>query len=169
MNLTQAVSYFVEPGYIYFSTQPASIRTVLGSCVTVCLWDKRLKYGGMTHFLYPRTHVAAQATPRYGNVAIAALLRIMEEAGCRHSDIVAQIFGGAQPAEDGNQSGGEENVRVAQTVLSRSKITVISQDVGGVMGRKLVFDTGTGHVVVLKVHRVRQSDWLAAAGSRTPR
>ena len=71
---------FLEPGFIDVSSQ-ATVRTVVGSCVAVCR-DRKLRYGGMNHFIRPMTHIKQEATPKYGNVAVAALVRIMEDAGC---------------------------------------------------------------------------------------
>lgn len=158
MSVPQTSNYYLEPGYIYFSRTPSLVRTVVGSCVAVCMWDRQLRYGGMNHFLHPATHDPDTATPRFGNVATAALLKIMEEAGCRRKDLVAQISGGASP--DGTASSiGEENVKAARDMLERKGIPVVSEDVGGSMGRKIVFDTGTGELVVMKVHKIRSTDW----------
>ena len=159
MELTRAISYHLEPGYIYVSRRPATVRTVVGSCVAVCLWDKALQYGGMNHFLYPAIREPAHATPQYGNVATAALVQIMEELGCRRDDLVAQIFGGGSPDGARRPTAGDENVRVAHEVLARKGVPVVSEDTGGTMGRKILFDTGTGQSVVIKVHTLRSSDW----------
>ena len=152
--------YCLEPGYIFFSKQAIVIRTVLGSCVSVCLWDRKLRYGGMNHFLYPEIYEATKATPQFGNVATTALLNIMEEAGCKRQDLAAQIFGGGYPEETSGTNIGRENVNIARRILSRKGITVVSEDVEGTLGRKILFDLKTGHVAVLKVHKVRNSDWV---------
>ena len=90
-------AYLLEPGYIYVSLSPSVVRAVVGSCVAVCLWDRRRTFGGMNHFLYPAAPSRAAATARYGNVAVAALVRLMEDSGSRRGDLVAQIYGGARP------------------------------------------------------------------------
>lgn len=155
------IDYLLEPGYIYFSKQPVSVRTVLGSSVAVCVWDSRQCCGAINHFLYPSTDDVTETTPRYGNAAVTAMLNIMEDEGCRPADLVAQIFGGGDQ-ENRNGSGlGLRNVEVARSILARRGVKVVSEDVGGMMGRKIVFDIGTGHVAVLKVHRIRQTDWLS--------
>jgi chemotaxis protein CheD len=160
MDLASRAEYHLEPGYMYFSKGPALVRAVVGSCVAVCIWDKALHYGGVNHFLHPATKSPQEATPRFGNVATTALIRLMEEAGCRREDLVAQITGGGFPeGGSGNDIGGE-NVRVAREILHRKGIPIISEDVGGSMGRKIVFDTATGQLAVLKVHKIRSTDWI---------
>ena len=160
-ELSQGESYYLEPGYIYFTRSSATIRTVVANCVAVCLWDRTLKYGGMNHFLRPFTRDRKDATACFGNIATSTLVRIMEEAGCKRQDIVAQIFGGGMPGKSDQDNIGKENIRVAREVLARKDIFVISQDVGGKMGRKIIFDTSTGETVVMKVHNVRESDWIS--------
>ncbi|HOZ46094.1 MAG TPA: chemotaxis protein CheD [Candidatus Hydrogenedentes bacterium] len=160
MKLTSPIDYYLEPGYIFFSKVAATARTVVGSCVVVCLWDKSLKYGAMGHYLFPMTRDPKEATARYGNVAIPELVRLMEEAGCTRTSLVAQILGGARPADSATCDIAEQNVALARDLLARKAIKVLSEDVGGTMGRKLVFNTGTGEVAVLKVHRLRRSDWM---------
>ena len=153
--------YYLQPGYIYCSPTRATVHTVVGSCVSVCIWDRRLMYGAMNHFLYPTTRDPQKATPVYGNVATAGLVRMMLEGGSQVEDLAAQILGGACPDNSISQPMGLENVRVARQVLERKDIAISSEDTGGVMGRKVAFDTGTGHVMVLKVHRIREDDWTS--------
>ena len=40
-------------GGVHASSEPTLIKTLLGSCVAVCLWDPRVQVGGMNHFLLP--------------------------------------------------------------------------------------------------------------------
>ena len=152
-------SYVLESGYVYFNKRNISVVTVLGSSVAVCIWDKILRYGGMNHFFFPFTKDASKATPRYGNVAIAALVKIMEEAGCKRSNMRAMIFGGAQKEGLTNEGIGYENVRIAREILNRKLVPIASEDTGGTMGRKVLFSTATGEAAVLKTHKIRESDW----------
>lgn len=161
LDLTGRPDYYLEPGHVCFSASPLVIRTVLGSCVAVCLWDEELRYGGAAHFSRPWARTPETATPHYGNAATIALIRAMEAAGSRLENLVAQLAGGASPDSPDKDDVGMANVAAAQRMLQRKGIAIASEDVGGTMGRKIVFDTHTGHLVVLKVHRVRETDWAA--------
>lgn len=153
--------FYLEPGYIYCATRPAQVHTVLGTCVAVCLWDRVLRFGGMNHFLLPQTTNQEEATPRYGNVATLELVNLMERAGSKRHNMLAHLVGGGRPIGFRGATLGEENIGIAKATLKRKGIRLGSEDVGGHMGRKVVFDTGTGHLMVLKVHKLRESDWLA--------
>jgi len=76
------LQHLLERGCIYVATGEGAVQTVLGSCVSVCLWDPEAHCGGMNHFIYPQTMRKEQATPKYGNVATMALIKLMCEEGC---------------------------------------------------------------------------------------
>lgn len=152
-----ASGFTLEPGHIYFTREIDVIRAVVGSCVCVCLWDRKLKYGGMNHYIRGSSK-GRQSTAEHGDAATLHLLRLFMEAGSESSNIVAQIFGAAVP-EDKTAFRNSEKVEAAKTVLRKRGIKVLSEDTGGSMGRKILFDTSSGEVAVLKVFRLRSEDW----------
>jgi len=154
--------YLLMPGFIYLNKGNSVIQAVLGTCVSVCLWDKKRRFGGMNNFLYPFTDDKHKATAKYGNVATITLIRMMEEAGCSKRDIIAQLFGGSSPEGEENSERrniGRENINVARKVLRSKGIKIVSEDIGGHTGRKIAFDVATGNVAVLRVMDIRDSDW----------
>jgi len=136
------------------------VKTVLGNCVSVCLWDDVLRYGGMNHFLYPRTKDKESATAMFGNIATKILIRKMYAVGSKPENLAAQIIGGANPEGKSDSSLGMENVNIARKILQKEKIKIKSEDIGGHLGRKVVFDVNNGHLMVIKVHKIRSSDWM---------
>lgn len=152
-------AYHLHPGYIYYSSEDTAIRTVVSNSVSVCLWDRQLKQGGMNHFLYPHTEVKKKSTPRFGNIATTALINTLEEGGSDKANLVAQIVGGASYTKTTNNIG-EKNISMARKILTKNDIPIISEDVGGELGRKVIFDLKTGHLLVVKVHQIRESDWV---------
>lgn len=133
------------------------IKTVLGSCVAVCLWDKKRKKGAMNHFIYPKA-TKSERNARYGNLSLAYMLKLMTGAGSNKSDLIAHIIGGA---DNSNLSSnvGKQNVRMAQKFLKKHNIQIVSEDVGGSIGKKVVFNTVTGEILVHKCMAIRESDW----------
>ena len=161
MQLTKRQTYHVEPGYVYFSTKATLLRAVVGSCVAVCLWDKHAKCGGMNHFIKPLAQDKEEATPVFGNAGIAALVKMMEDAGCNRTNVVAHILGGGSPDGETAPTLGDRNVAAAREMLKRKEISILAEDIGGAVGRKIAFDTGTGELAVLKTVNVRTGDWYA--------
>lgn len=143
---------FLHPGTLFVSKGLTTVSTILGSCVAVCLWDGVRRIGGINHYLLPFWNGDGLATPRYGNVAINRLLERMEMQGAHRPEIVAKVFGGAKINREagGLFLVGERNIQVAWELLRELEIPVAGYDVGGVRGRKVVFDTSTGIVQVTK-------------------
>ena len=154
----------VAPGHVVFTRDPATLSAVVGSSVAVCLWDRSEGWGGMNHFQHAMSPTARTATAIYADAAMLALLRLFKEAGCRSENLEAQIFGGAERMGE-NEGDAAEAVAVARERLEFHAIPIVSEDVGGALGRKIMFDTSTGEAVVLKTERIRQSDWATQRGS----
>lgn len=137
---------YLQPGQLIAAPEPLEISTVLGSCVAVCLWDRRRGQGGANHFLLP-SHGGAQASPRYGDVAVGQLVAALLALGSRRDDLVAKLFGGASviSAFRGvREQLGVRNVAVARHLLAQERVPVVAEDVGGQRGRKLIFHTDDG-------------------------
>lgn len=52
-----------------------------------------------------------------------------------------------------------ENIRIARSILREQRIKTISEDVGGSMGRKIVYNNFKNEGVVYKVNVLRSGDW----------
>lgn len=151
--------YFLQPGYIVVPDGGRSISAVIGSGVSLCLYDRKNKFGGMNLFLLPFINKKGKTTPIYGNVACVTLIRMMKEWGASTRHLEAQLFGGARYPNSPDRDIGQENVRTARKILSRYAISLVSEDVGGEKGRKVVFNSGTNETAVLKVDTLRNEDW----------
>ncbi len=137
---------FLQPGHLLVSATPLSVTTILGSCVTVCLWDPQKKVGGLNHFMLPILAGSITASARFGNVAMDELLEKMRAAGARLPFLQARVFGGACMFTQMQSEShlGAKNAEFALNYLTRRAIEVLQVDVGGNRGRKLIFDTETG-------------------------
>jgi len=140
---------YLHAGQLHAASAPTAITTVLGSCVSVCLYDPVTKVGGMNHFLLP-LHVDREQSPRFGTVAVPALVDAVLRAGGTRGGLVAKVFGGASVIAvlAKGRRLGDENAALALRLLEEARIPVLDHDVGGQRGRKLVFivDEGTAWV-----------------------
>ena len=163
MNANKALEvyrYHLEPGGVFTCGEPAMVSAVLGTCVAVCLHDRRLKIGGMNHFLYPKPKAFTRPNSQYATASIPALIKQMQRQGSRIQDIEAQIFGGGESINSIFRGDiGLKNVKIARKLLKKNGIRVISEDVGGLKGRRLIFHTGTNEALVMKTHRIRRGDY----------
>ncbi len=140
--------HYLHPGGLVVSCEPLRVTTILGSCVSVCLWDPRGRRGGLNHYLLPHWARAGVQSPRaFGNVALHDLVEGLLEAGGRREDLQARIYGGAcvlRAMRARHEHLGAANVSVARRFLRAAAIPVIEEDVGGQRGRRLVFCTDDG-------------------------
>jgi chemotaxis protein CheD len=141
--------HFLYPGQIYVSQEPAIITTILGSCAALVLWDRRLKIGGMNHYLLPEGTETGPNRLRYGNVANPELLRELLALGCTTKNLQAKVFGGSSAfSANPEQSVGTRNSILAEEFLRKEGIPLIAKDVCGKRGRKLVFNTEDGTTLI---------------------
>lgn len=159
-------NYFLQPGFIFLPTKPTIISTVLGSSVSVCLYDRKRKAGGMNHFQLPDIQDRLHTTARYGNVATLNLINMMLDDGSKIEHLEAQLLGGAFNPEIYPKDIGWDNIMAAKKILSKKQIGIVSEDVGGRIGRKIVFNTHTNEISVLKVQKLRKSDWYPYESDR---
>ncbi len=141
------LAFFLHPGRVFTSAEPCTVRTILGSCVAVCMWDSVLGVGGVNHFVLPYSVENGQSSPRFGNVAVQRLIKDLLALGCAKRNLQAKVFGGAcvlGAFRDGASQLGMKNVQMALNILAEEKIPVIAEDVGGQRGRKVIFQTHDG-------------------------
>jgi chemotaxis protein CheD len=138
---------YLLPGELHATAEPCQISTILGSCVAICLWDRRLHAGGMNHFLLPASRKGERTSLRFADVATKALLEKLQLLGCRLPNLQAKIFGGSAMFQNENSraiSLGAQNVAVALDLMKNAGIPVIAQETGGNQGRRIVFNADDG-------------------------
>jgi chemotaxis protein CheD len=138
---------YLLPGQLHVSSQPCQIRTILGSCVSICLWDQRQRAGGMNHFLLPASREGQPTSLRFASAATRDLIEKLLRLGCRPLDLQAKIFGGSSMFRNQDRyasSLGARNVAAALGLLKDVGIEVTVQETGGTRGRKIVFNTDDG-------------------------
>ena len=139
------MKHYLYPSTLIVSEELCLVTTVLGSCVSVCLYDKVLKNGGINHFMLPFWNGKGLASPKYGNIAISQLIDKMTDLGCDKRNLVAKMFGGANQSIS-RMNIGERNAKVAMEFLSKYGISIVAESIEGTEGRKIEFNTCTGEV-----------------------
>lgn len=142
---------YLHPGQLLISQTPCKVTTILGTCVSVCLFDPLERWGGMNHFMLPYRIEGKLASTQFGCSSTASLIREFVRLGCQLQRLTAKLFGGATMHIRPERGWllGDENVAVAEEVLKQHGITVVGRDVGGVRGRKLVYRTHDGQCDVI--------------------
>jgi chemotaxis protein CheD len=127
------------------------LRTLLGSCLGVALYDRRLKLGGLAHVVLPYASGNVELPGKYADTAIPELLRQMRLLAKGETlRPVAKLVGGANMFNSSGSSAtiGEQNIRAVERLLEEQKIPVVARHLGGEQGRRMLLDSATGLVTV---------------------
>ncbi|MBN1806866.1 MAG: response regulator [Sedimentisphaerales bacterium] len=142
---------FLLPGEYHVTKKQMSIDTLLGSCVSVCLYNIKNGHAAMNHFLLDRpSDQNNDDIGRYGTTSIQHIIDTLMAVDGSPYNYRAQIFGGAAVvhALEGGRDIGARNILVAREILDSNGIRIIHKDIGGTRGRRIKFDTATNTVQV---------------------
>ncbi|MDY0385160.1 chemotaxis protein CheD [Trichlorobacter sp.] len=150
---------YLQPGELFVDNQPALVQTILGSCVSVTLFCPRGGFGGICHALLPTGK--PDEPGRHVDGAVRLLLDRMLGFGARHQLLEAKLFGGSRvlgvpPAQ--RLTVGEQNVACAKELLHKLNLQLVADDTGGLRGRMLFFNSGSGEVFIRKVRNSTLDD-----------
>ena len=141
----------VLPGEYFVSKEDLVIMTVLGSCISACIWDSSARVGGMNHFMLPDGD-GVEGGGRYGSYAMELLINELQKLGARRETMQAKVFGGAQVmAGFTSMNVGERNTAFVLDYLSTERIPVVSQDVLDIHPRKVCFFPVVGKALVKRL------------------
>ncbi|MBC7963265.1 MAG: chemoreceptor glutamine deamidase CheD [Steroidobacteraceae bacterium] len=144
----------ILPGQYHATGDGTVITTVLGSCVSVCLYDAVNGVGGMNHYMLPSDAGALRnygnGSARYGNHAMNLLLEHVLQLGGKRANLEAKVFGAGRVME-GMSDVGRQNASFALRYLKEQKIRVVAVDVGDTFPRKICFSPVSGQVFVKRI------------------
>jgi chemotaxis protein CheD len=147
----------VAIGQWAIAAAPARLRTLLGSCVGVVLYERTIRIGGLAHVVLPSARGPVDHPGKYADTAIPAVIADLERRlGLRTKmRLTAKLAGGASmfqvdtPA-DSTLNIGRRNQEAIEAILDELRIPILARDLGGTTGRRLTLDTVSG-IVAIKV------------------
>lgn len=148
------------PGEYYVTRNGELVTTVLGSCVSACVRDARLRIGGMNHFMLPLDGsqgtsawgAAASAATRYGNVAMERLINDIFKLGGRREDLELKLVGGGRVLAEMTTDIGARNIAFVREYVHDEGFKVLGEDLGDVFARKVVYFPESGRIRVRKLN-----------------
>ncbi len=152
---------FLKPGEVFIAREPTVVSTVLGSCVSVTMFNPRYMVGGMCHALLPGSGEASDIDVfRFVDTAIIYLVEGFTSLGIKRADIEVKLFGGSdvldtRAGENIPATVGTQNVERAREVIRRERLILVAEDVRGKQGRKLFFHTHTGDVLLKRIRKTQ--------------
>jgi chemotaxis protein CheD len=149
----------VTIGDVCVSKEPAVLQTILGSCVSTCLWDEKGGVGGMNHFMLPQTVRNLAHPPYLGPESIEKLVHELLRIGADIHGLRAKLFGGGRVLRGLNQNPdvGKDNVIEARKVLKGYGIPIMKEFTCSDFGIKLIFHTATGRAFLKKLEDIQET------------
>jgi len=152
----------ILPGEYYVTRENELITTVLGSCVSACIRDKESGLGGMNHFMLPVTSVeklkqgneaiVGNAT-RYGNFAMEHLINTILSQGGKRKNLEVKLFGGGKIIPTLTDIG-IKNIDFVLDYVDTEGLLLLSQDLGDIYPRKIIYFPKTGKVGMKKIQHL---------------
>ena len=108
---------------VKMGNNPAILRTILGSCVGICIYDRMKKIGGLAHILLPNDTSNGATPEKFADTAVPYMVQLLLKEGAKKEFMSAKIAGGASMFKfEANVSLGQIGDRNVEEVkkLSRS-------------------------------------------------
>ncbi len=149
----------ILPGEYYVTKENELITTVLGSCISACIRDKESGIGGMNHFMLPETNAAKfkrgsaaliDNANRYGNYAMEHLINTILSNGGKRKNLEVKVFGGGKIIPTLTDVG-TKNVEFILDYIDQEGLNILSQDLGDIYPRKVIYFPKTGKVGMKKI------------------
>jgi chemotaxis protein CheD len=144
----------ILPGDFCVTDEDIGLVTTLGSCVSACMRDPESKVGGINHFMLPESEMSGPniTSARYGGYAMELLINELLKRGAHRDRLEAKVFGGGNvlPGFATSDVGGR-NARFVHEYLDNERIPVLSEDLGGINPRKIIYFPVTGRVLVMRL------------------
>ena len=139
----------VGVGDLKVAKSPKTIKTSLGSCIGVVLYDNIKKIGGMLHLMLPKRNDREGKLSKYADTGIPLLVDLMvNKTNANKKMLTAKIFGGAKMFNINSElfDIGKSNASATKTILEKMNIRIVASKIGGTKGYQISLDTETGVV-----------------------
>jgi chemotaxis protein CheD len=155
----EIIAVKILPGEYYVTQENEMITTVLGSCVSACIRDKELGIGGMNHFMLPESGYGQARrgnesivgiSTRYGNYAMEHLINTILSNGGKRKNLEVKVFGGGKIIPTLTDVG-IKNINFVLDYLDQEGLKLLSQDLGDIYPRKIIYFPKTGKAAMKKI------------------
>jgi chemotaxis protein CheD len=139
----------VGVGDLKIAKSPKIIKTSLGSCMGVVLYDSINKIGGLLHLMLPKRNDRDGKLSKYADTGIPLLVDLMvNQANSNRRTLTAKIFGGATMFNVNSAlfDIGKSNAAETKRILEKMNIRIVATKTGGRKGLQISLDTKTGIV-----------------------
>jgi len=164
-KINNAYTAKILPGEYYVTINDESIVTVLGSCVSACIRDRVFGVGGMNHFMLPEDSSAGEGSwamggkaARFGGFAMEQMINDILKNGGLRKNLEVKIFGGGKVIKNmSTMDVGQRNIDFVKNYIETEGLTLLSEDVGNIYPRKVIYFPATGKVRLKKLRNMHNN------------
>ncbi len=139
----------VGMGQVTAGGPPSRLGAVLGSCLGVALFHRRLRLGALSHVVLPDSSGREALPGKFADTAIPHMVDVLARQGASAGSLVAKIAGGAcMFGATGPMQIGLANAEAVRRELKALRIPILAEDIGGTKGRRIIFDCESGTLTV---------------------
>lgn len=148
-KIDRSVGESIRMGEMSVAAESQTLRTLLGSCIGLALYDRRQRIGGLAHIVLPCAQIPIDQPGKYIDTAIPLLISRMQALADAKLKLFAKMAGGASMfATSATANIGLQNIESCELLLLELGIPVIGKHCGGDFGRRMSLDTSDGKVVI---------------------
>jgi chemotaxis protein CheD len=124
----------------------------LGSCIALVIHDTKHSNGACAHVMLPESGGKLDRPGKYADTAVPLLIEELIALGGVKRSFVAKIVGGASMFSNfqGKLNIGERNIDAVRKHLEAHGIPVVAEDLGGTVGRTLLYSPADGGSISVK-------------------
>lgn len=154
---------YLHPGEFYLSERPAVVTTVLGSCISVIMYDAQSRTSAITHSQMPvctknnSSCIMCSEAYKFTDCSIKNILKLLESRNIILENITVKLFGGADVlsanSERSTETIGRQNIAVAIDTINKAGLKITANDTGGQQGRKIFLYTESGEIWMTRLRK----------------
>lgn len=166
-KLENSVDLNLKPGELFIAQKPMIIKTLLGSCLSVVMHNRRTKISTISHAQLPTDKNCEQCSAdcpvkclqnapddnmfKYVTHSSKYMLKKLENMGIMREEIDVKLFGGANVLDmisGDTRTVGTANIEKARELVKILNLKVTAEDTGGNRGRTIYLVSHKGDVFV---------------------
>jgi chemotaxis protein CheD len=152
---------YLHQGEIYFGDKDVLISTVLGSCLSITMYSKKLKLGGISHcqlpYCYGDSCDKCTDVFKYVECTLEKMIEKFDRLKIKREEVEIKAFGGGDvliTKEESQKSKtiGKQNITALTNWMDQNKLKLTAYDIGGKRGRKIFFIPTTGEIFLKRIN-----------------
>lgn len=129
------------------------ITYALGSCISIAVYDPKVRVGGLLHFMLPDSTLdagkAREKAAMFADTGIPLLFKSCYAIGAEKKRMVVKVAGGASILDDGNYFRiGQKNITAMRKIFWRNNVLIDAEDTGRNCNRTVRLELASGRCLV---------------------